>query len=119
MNTLGWSFNEFCTYTLLCIACADKHLDKEELDLLNQFLVSRNIKCPEELVHELSIVLKYQTESERITEITNHFVHFIKTPQDADMLVDLVEEMIMSDLQIDVNEMEVYRIVKKLSRESF
>ena len=117
MNTSHWSFDHFCTYTLLCLASSDHDLDEKELKTIRTFLNEQEIENPEELIEELLVVIKYQTVQEREKFIIDSFTQFVKTADDAQDLVDIIEELIISDFTIDPDEMNLYRMIKKIIRE--
>ena len=116
MNTNGWSFDEYCTYVLSCVAGADKEITLKETQVIKTFLKDKHIECIDSFVEELSIVIKYQTQEARIEVIKKGFEEFVVTRQETNLFLELVEEIILSDLEIDTSEMEVYRVIKKLIR---
>ena len=116
MNTKGWSFDEYCTYVLSCVAGADKKITFKERKVIKIFLKDKHIGCIDSFVDELLIVIKYQTQEECVEVIKKGFEEFVITRQEKKIFIELVEEIILSDLEIDTSEMEVYRVIKKLIR---
>jgi hypothetical protein len=117
MNISHWSFDHFCTYILLCLASSDHDLDEKELQTIRDFLNEQEIKKPEVLIKELLVVIKYQTADERTIFIEKNIPTFVHNPEDAKSLMDVIEELIISDFTIDPDEMNLYRMIKKNVRE--
>ena len=117
MNTSHWSFDHFCSYVLLCLASSDHDLDENELQTVKDFLDHQDIKNPEALIHELLVVIKYQTEEDRMSFIMSNFKKFVQHTEDSKSMMDAVEELIISDFTIAPDEMEIYRMMKKMTRE--
>lgn len=117
MNTSHWIFDHFCTYILLCLASSDHDLDDKELQTIRDFLNEQEIKNPNELIEELLVVIKYQMVEEREKFIQDNFKNFVHTTEDAQSLIDIIEELIISDFTIDPDEMNLYRMIKKNIRE--
>ena len=117
MNISHWSIDHFCTYILLCLASSDHDLDENEVQTIKNFLSQQDIKKPDTLIKELLIVIKYQTIEDRFQFIENKFSSFIQNSEDAEALVVVIEELIITDFTIAPNEMDLYRIIKKMIRE--
>ncbi len=119
MKTTSWSFDHYCTYVLLCFASSDHELNEEELKSIQSFLNHTDIADHNRLIQELNIVIKYQTEEEHLNFIEDRFNHFVETKEDCEKLVESVEELIVADFEIAPKEMELYKKLKKMYRESF
>ena len=116
MNISHWSFDHFCSYVLLCLASSDHDLDDKELQTVKDFLIHQDIKNPDALIKELLVVIKYQKVEDRITFIKTQFPTFVKTHEEAQTLVEVIEELIISDFTIAPDEMDLYRIIKQMIR---
>lgn len=116
MNISHWNFDYYCTYVLLCLASSDHDLEQEELKTINTFLNDQKIANPDSLINELLVVIKYQTIPDRINFIEINFPSFVDSKDKAHKLVDIIEELIMSDFTIAPDEMELYRVIKKKIR---
>ncbi len=117
MNISHWSFDHFCAYILLCLASSDHDLDESELQTINDFLKEQGIKNPTTLIDELLIVIKYQKVKDRIAFIETKFATYVTDKKSAQHLVNEIEELIISDFTIAPDEMDLYRIIKKMIRE--
>lgn len=119
MKTTSWSFDHYCTYVMLCFASSDHELDEEELKSIQSFLSHTKILDQNRLIQELNTVIKYQTEEEHLEFIEDRFEHFVETEEDFTRLIESVEDLIVADFEVAPKEMELYRKLKKMSRDKF
>lgn len=114
-----WSFEYFLTYILLHVASSDHHVDEKEMQQINialQDLTHSDVHF-DEIYDDIHVFVEKQSPQEREAFIKKYKHQFITTENARELVIQGIEEVIMADLNIESDEMDTYRFIKRILRD--
>ena len=115
----NWTREHFITYIFFGVAYSDDSIDENELSTIKQFVLTI-VECDElssSIIEEVKNVIVNHTEAQKETYIKQNMEKYISTDDEKQKLIDGIEEIIIADYNVESDEMEFYRFLKRLFRE--
>ena len=116
----NWNKEYFITYIFFGVAYADEKMDDSELALIKDQVLDI-VGCSElstTIINDVKEKIITHTEAQKEKYITENMSKFITTDESRHRLIHGIEEIIIADLSVESDEMEFYRFLKKLFRDS-
>lgn len=112
----NWTRNHFLLYLYLCAIEADHHLEESEVDTLLDQYESMNINDENyvQTFNEVLIEYKSHDEKEKIEFIHQYIPEFFADPEKAEMLINSLHKLSLSDGNINPEESDIIRLVSRL-----
>lgn len=115
----NWTREHFITYIFFCIAYSDSSIDENEMDIINKF-VMLSVDCDElssSLIDDVKKVIVSHNQLQKEQYIEQNISRFIVTEAGKEKLITGIEEIIIADYNVESDEMEFYRFLKRLLRD--
>ncbi len=110
-----WTTSHFVCYIFLCIAESNFHIKSSELSQLRKHLegvLGESESFPGVMKEVILEIGGHSLEDKKIF-VNENKDRFLSDQLLKEKVIEGIEEIIMADLNIDVDEMEAYRFVKK------
>lgn len=114
---LDWTYEHFLTYVLFVVANADLSIDIEELNEIKSIVDEENESdlLYDDIKKEIISKLNLQSDiSEKEAFIKTNKEHFLDTEDKKEHIISCIEDVIVSDLNVDENEFVTYRTIKSI-----
>ncbi len=114
---LDWTYEHFLTYVLFVVANADLSIDIEELNEIKSIVDEENESdlLYDDIKKEVISKLNLQSDiSEKEAFIKTNKDHFLDTEDKKEHIISCIEDVIVSDLNVDENEFVTYRTIKSI-----
>lgn len=112
---LDWTYEHFLTYVLFVVANADLSIDVEELKEIQTIIEDDNHSGLDYAVIKKEVVAKLNLQSdisEKEAFIKINKDHFLDCEDKKEHIISCIEDVIVSDLNVDENEFVTYRTIK-------
>lgn len=113
--TSNWTYEHFIAYICLSIAGSDYSIDAEELTEINAKInrtANDNSKTTQ-IVKEVSTEISNHSDQEKTDFIEANTSKFLPTPELKAQARQDMEDVIVSDDNVDSTEMVMFRFIKK------
>lgn len=114
----NWTREHFITYIFFCMAYSDQSMDESELETIKSFVLSI-VECNElsgSIIEEVKTEIIHHSQEEKELYIEKNIEQFITSEEGKEKLIQGIEEIIIADLNVEADEMEFYRFLKRLFR---